>query len=53
MRHHEIIPTDDHQVGHINRRVAAQINLKQGHWLKPSQSDSETVLGIGGPWRGS
>jgi len=21
--------------------------------LKPSQSDSETVLGIGGPWRGS
>ena len=21
--------------------------------LKPSQSDSETLLGIGGPWRGS
>src|SRR5689334_11672124 len=32
MRHHAIIPTDDHQTGHINRRVAAQINLRQGHW---------------------
>ena len=25
-------PTDDHQTGHPNRRVAAQINLRQGHW---------------------
>jgi len=32
MRHHAIIPTNDHQTGHINRRVAAQINLRQGHW---------------------
>jgi hypothetical protein len=32
MRHPEIISTDDHQTGHINQRVAAQINLKQGHW---------------------
>jgi len=33
MRHHAIIPTNDHQTGHINRRVAAQINLRQGHWV--------------------
>jgi len=32
MRHREIIPTDDHQTGHPNRRVAAQINLRQDHW---------------------
>jgi thiopeptide-type bacteriocin biosynthesis protein len=31
MRHREIIPTDDHQTGQPNRRVAAQINLTQGH----------------------
>jgi len=32
MRHREIIPTEDHQIGDQNRRVAAQINLRQGHW---------------------
>jgi hypothetical protein len=32
MRHHEIIPTGDQQTGQINRRVVAQINLRQGHW---------------------
>jgi hypothetical protein len=32
MRHREIIPTDDQQTGYPNRRVAAQINLRQGHW---------------------
>ena len=32
MRHGEIIPTGNHQTGHPNRRVTAQINLRQGHW---------------------
>jgi transposase InsO family protein len=42
MRHREIIPTDDHQTGQPNRRVAAQINLTQGHW-----ADSEfTARGL-------
>src|SRR5689334_924745 len=41
MRHPEIIPTDDHQTGHINRRVTAQINLRQGHWAEGS-----SVIGL-------
>src|SRR5690242_20665392 len=32
MRHREIIPTDDHQTGQADRRVAAQVDLRQGHW---------------------
>jgi len=32
MRHREIIPTDDHQTGQTDRRVAAQADLRQGHW---------------------
>jgi len=31
MRHREIIPTDDHQTGQTDRRVAAQADLRQGH----------------------
>ena len=34
MRHPEIIPTHDHRAVHPSRRVAAQINLRQGHWLE-------------------
>jgi hypothetical protein len=32
MCHREIIPTDHQQTGQPHRRVAAQINLRQGHW---------------------
>jgi hypothetical protein len=48
MRHHEIIPTGDHQIGHPNRRVAAQINLRQGHWApRLASSDAAQVSAAG------
>jgi hypothetical protein len=48
MRHHEIIPTGDHQIGHPNRRVAAQINSRQGHWApRLASSDAAQVSAAG------
>ena len=44
MRHPEIIPTHDHQAGHPSRRVAAQINLRQGHWGRGCHDAIEVIF---------
>jgi hypothetical protein len=44
MRHREIIPTDDHQTGQPNRRVAAQINLTQGHCPRPGGTGNSRAV---------